>query len=176
MVNLDSEIIGLSSLCLSELSQFSALSMYLFYKHYFKNSLLLKKFLFHCHSLSLSLTYTLLPHPSPPHCEPSPEPQLCLQISYHCGSSHHRLASLSAPVLNSWWIPVSRLPFPITLFCWKPPPSVSFSRPAQECFPLSSSCTSTSTGQPYFVSLFAESSSKAQPGLSLLYPHCAWHM
>lgn len=62
MVNLGGEIIALFSLCFSELSQFSALSMYLFYnyKHYLKNSLLFKKFPFHCHSLSLSLTYILL--------------------------------------------------------------------------------------------------------------------
>lgn len=131
MVNLGSEIRGLFFSVLLWVIPFSALSIYLFhnYKHYLKNSLLFKKFPFHCHSLSLSLIYTLLPYPSPPYWASCPEPQP-LQSLPTVAPLTIGLAFPSAPVINSWWTPLPRLPSPLTPFCWKPPPSGCPSSPA----------------------------------------------
>ena len=174
MVNLDSEIIEPFSSCFFELSQFSSLSIY-FIKIilnilYSKNSLFTATVSSYLSPTSFSL---ILHHLTGlPVLSPSPS-NLPLQLlspgaSLSLCSSSELLVDLCPQAVLS------------PLFCWKPPSSGSLSRPTlQEAgmlSPLSSSCISASTGQPYFVHLFAESSSKAQPGLSLLYLHCAWHV
>lgn len=189
MDNLGSEIIGLFPLCFSGLSEllsqisviwnYSALSIYLFYNynHYLKGSLLVKRFPFHCHSLSLSITYTFLPYPSPPHrlpaLSPSPSSLLPTVAPLTIGP-----VSPSAPVLNSWRISVPKLPFPLTLLCWKPPPSGSLSRPALR-EPGTLSLFQLLYRYIHWATLFCSLVWELFTGMAwpfFLYLHCAWHV
>lgn len=179
MDNLGSEIIGLFPLCFSGLFEllsqisviwnYSALSIYLFYNynHYLKDSLLFKRFPFHCHSLSLSITYTLLPYTSPPHGLPAPSPSPSSLLPLWL------LSPLGKPLpLLQFLIPGGSLslgcPFPWLFSVGSLLPQdllVDLPFENQERSLFSSSCTGTSTGRPYFVHL-SESSSQAWPGLS----------